>query len=204
VPQPLGDHEIAAYRDRLSEAALGLFAERGYEGVTLRAIADALGCSPMTPYRYFANKDAIFAAVRAAAYNRFAAAQEAAVASTDDLIGRLTALGVSYLRFASEEPHAYRLMFGLSQPSPDGYPELREAELRAWVPLHAAIAGAIEAGLLEGDPDTVAHVFWASVHGLASLHLAGKLALGRTVEDLLGPVQTTLVRGNLAPAKETT
>jgi AcrR family transcriptional regulator len=204
VPQPLRDHEIAAYRERLSEVALELFAERGYEGVTLRAIADALGCSPMTPYRYFANKDAIFAAVRAAAYNRFAAAQEAAAASTDDLIGRLSALGASYVRFASEEPQAYRLMFGLSQPSPDGYPELREAELRAWVPLHAAIAGAIEAGLLEGDPDTVAHVFWATVHGLASLHLAGKLALGKTVEDLLGPVQMTLVRGNLAPAKETT
>jgi AcrR family transcriptional regulator len=204
VPQPLTDHEIAAYRDRLTAAALELFGERGYDGVTLRSIAEALGCSPMTPYRYFANKDAIFAAVRTAAYDRFAAAQEAAVASTEDLIGRLGALGAAYFRFAREEPQAYRLMFGLSQPDPDAYPELRRAEQRAWAPLRAALAGAIEAGLLEGDPDTVAHVFWAATHGLVSLHLAGKLARGRTFEDLLAPIQRTLVRGNLATPEEPT
>jgi AcrR family transcriptional regulator len=202
VPQPLKDHEIAAYRERLTAAALALFGERGYEGVTLRAIAEALGCSPMTPYRYFADKDEIFAAVRAAAYDRFAAAQEAAVASSDDPIGRLSALGDAYVRFALEEPQAYRLMFGLSQPNPDAYPDLRRAELRAWAPLRASIAGAIEAGLLEGDPDTLAHVFWAATHGLVSLHLAGKLVLGRTFEDLLGPVLQTLVRGNRAGAEE--
>ena len=40
----------------------------------MRQLADDLGCSPMTPYRYFRDKDAILAAVRAAAFDRFAAA----------------------------------------------------------------------------------------------------------------------------------
>ena len=44
----------------------------------MRQLADALGCSPMTPYRYFRNKDEILAAVRTAAFDRFAAALEEA------------------------------------------------------------------------------------------------------------------------------
>ena len=42
-----------------------LFAEHGVEAVTMRQLAAALGVSPMTPYRYFKDKDAILAAVRA-------------------------------------------------------------------------------------------------------------------------------------------
>ncbi len=41
--------------------------------MTLRALAAELGCSPMTPYRYFENKAELFAVVRADAFRRFAA-----------------------------------------------------------------------------------------------------------------------------------
>ena len=63
----LREDEIAEFRARLVEVATHLFARRGYEGVTLRAISEAMDCSPMTPYRYFRGKEGIFAAVRAAA-----------------------------------------------------------------------------------------------------------------------------------------
>jgi hypothetical protein len=33
-----------------------------------------------------------------------------------------------------------------------------------------------------------AHILWAQVHGLVSLHLAGKLELGCSLEDLLPEV----------------
>ena len=56
--------DIEAYRDRIVDVATGLFAERGYAGVTFRSLAERLGCSAMTPYRYFSNKEEIFAAVR--------------------------------------------------------------------------------------------------------------------------------------------
>jgi len=68
VPRILSEDEIQDFRTSLCEVAERLFADCGYEGVTLRAIAAELGCSPMTPYRYFDNKEAIFTAVRMAAF----------------------------------------------------------------------------------------------------------------------------------------
>jgi AcrR family transcriptional regulator len=194
--------EIARYRKRLTEVASGLFAERGYEGVTLRAIAAELGCSPMTPYRYFRDKREIFSAVRTAAYERFARAQERALASATNPLERLVALGRSYVDFGIEQPDAYRLMFELSQPHPGRFPAQRVAETRAWEPIRSTIADVIYAGVLEGDPDTVAHVFWASMHGIVSLHLARKLSRGRTIEDLWQPLASTLVRGNRPERKD--
>ena len=44
----------------------------------MRALAEDLGCSAMTPYRYFHDKQEILAAVRAAAFDRFADAMEKA------------------------------------------------------------------------------------------------------------------------------
>ena len=67
----LTQDEITSFRGEICEAATRLFAEHGYGGVTLRAISAEVGCSPMTPYRYFADKNAIFTAVRAAAFERF-------------------------------------------------------------------------------------------------------------------------------------
>ena len=71
--------EVEAFRDSLCAVATERFAERGYEGVTLRGLARELGCSPMTPYRYFENKAEIFEAVRTAAFERFAAALQQAL-----------------------------------------------------------------------------------------------------------------------------
>lgn len=192
----LSAEKIDAFRERLVEAAAHLFARRGYDGVTLRAIATELGCSPMTPYRYFRDKQEIFAAVRARAFERFADDQEQACRDGGEPLAVLGQLGRAYVRFALADPEAYRLMFELGQPLPDSYPELRAAQLRSISPLRQWIGRAVEAGRLEGDPAVLTHVFWSGAHGIASLQLAGKLALGCGIEDLIEPVLRTLSRGN--------
>jgi len=192
----LSTDQIDDFRDRLVSVAGRLFARRGYDGVTLRAIASELGCSPMTPYRYFRDKAAIFAAVRTAAYTSFGDAQEQCCAEPAGPIETLAALGTAYVEFALDSPDAYRLMFELGQPDPDGFPELRAAELRSISPLRESMRRAVDAGLIAGDPDVLTHVFWSGVHGIASLHLAGKLAFGCEIGDLLQPVLHTLFMGN--------
>ncbi len=191
----LSEEEIQTFRERLVEIATRLFVRDGYAGVTLRAIAREMGCSPMTPYRYFRDRDEIFAAVRAAAYREFAEAQEAAILPGQSPLERLAALGRAYVAFALERPDAYRLQFSLSQPCPDGYPDVREGELRAWHPLSRAVEEAVRAGELEGDPEVLAHLLWSATHGLVSLHLAGKLVMGPELGDLLPPLLSSLIRG---------
>ena len=90
---------------------------------------------------------------------------EAATGGRSERAARLLALGKAYVDFALAEPHAYRLMFELGQPDPDGHPELREAELRAWAPLREAVRAAVEAGRLRGDVDLLAHGFWLGTAG---------------------------------------
>lgn len=195
----LSHDEISSYREQICAVATRLFAEHGYAGVTLRGIANALGCSPMTPYRYFADKQAIFSAVRAAAFARFADAQEEAVQGAAEPTARLARLARAYVRFALDEPHAYRIMFELDQtPEPEDR-ELRDEETRAWTVLLGAIHAAVEAGALEGDPDTLAHLYWGGLHGIVSLHLAGKLRLGRDLADLTDAMLSALLDGTRKP-----
>ena len=78
MPRVLTETDVADFRERLCSAAERLFAERGPDAVTMRQLAAELGVSPMTPYRYFHDKDDILAAVRANGFNRFAEALETA------------------------------------------------------------------------------------------------------------------------------
>lgn len=177
--------QIEVFRDRAISAATALFAELGYEAVTMRALAAKLGCSPMTPYRYFDNKEELFAQVRREAFTRFADRQ---CAAGDGLRGaeRLARLGQTYVEFALDDPGAYRIMFELEQPSSGEYPDLDAEVARSFSYLHCSVEEAVDDGSLSGDPLTLAHLMWARVHGIVSLHLAGKLVMGRTLHDLVG------------------
>jgi AcrR family transcriptional regulator len=176
VPRVLSSDDVEAFRNRLCEAAERLFAERGPEAVTMRELAQALGVSPMTPYRYFKDKDAILAAVRAAAFARFAVRLEAAMALPADPLHRSRSAGEAYVDFALSEPQAYRLMFDLNQPTEGDYPELQAAIVRARRTMTVHIEAMIEAGLLEGDAELIGHMFWSILHGMLMLQLSGKLA----------------------------
>lgn len=180
----LTDEQISAHRRRIVDAATALVAEHGYEAVSMRRIARELGESPMTAYRYFEGRDEIFAALRTEAYRRFADAQLAAFRASDEPMARLLALREAYIAFALREPDAYRVMFQLDQPEPCAYPELGAEGERAFDYLLRAVEAAIEAGAMQGEPLTMAHLLWAQVHGMVTLHLAGKLTLGCTLEDL--------------------
>ena len=53
MPKVLSDAEIQDFRHRMLFVAERAFAEQGIEGVSMRQLAQQLGCSAMTPYRYF-------------------------------------------------------------------------------------------------------------------------------------------------------
>ncbi len=180
MPRPaLQPAEVDAFRKKAVEAAMHLFAEEGYAAVTMRGLGAALGVSAMTPYRYLSGKDELFALCRAEAFRRFGDRLEAALAKPGNPIDRLRRLKQAYIGFALEQPDAYRIMFEVREPTASE-PQAK----RAFGCLHRTVAEAVEAGELDGDPLTLAHLFWASTHGLVSLHLAGRLVSGRRLEQL--------------------
>jgi AcrR family transcriptional regulator len=167
MPKTLSPEDLEAFRTRLCNVAEKLFAAHGPDGVTMREMADALGVSSMTPYRYFKDKDDILAAVRTRAFNRFAAAMESVRARRQP--------GNSYLDFALANPAAYRLMFDVSQPTYAEYPELVQAMDRARLTMGSRLHELAASGRFSGDVELAAYVYWSTMHGAVMLELAGLL-----------------------------
>jgi AcrR family transcriptional regulator len=193
MPKVLSTADIADFRERLCDAAETQFGAHGLDGITIRALAAELGVSAMTPYRYFDDKDEIIAAVQARAFARFAAALEAET----DADAAAFARGVSraYVRFAFEHPEAYRLMFDISQPNRDKYPELAAAADRARKTMTAYVCALVDAKLIEGDPELIGHVYWAQIHGLVMLKLSDNLSPHLSFEAIAAEAARALAEG---------
>ena len=106
MPRYLTEKDIADFRAELCQVATERFARFGYEGVTMRQLAEALGCSPKTPYRYFKDKADILATVRTEAFSRFADTLEAAAAKGEGPLDKARLVGNAYLGFADEHPRS--------------------------------------------------------------------------------------------------
>ncbi len=197
----LTDAELDDFRNLICEVATRIFAEKGYRAVTMRAIAAEIRCSPMKPYRYFKNKEAIFEQVRRSTYRSLTEAAGRAVAGIADPVASLAAFGEVYICFALEKPDIYRILFELPQIKGLKPAELSEEEKKGWEQLHGIFQRAIDAGILSGDPNMLAHMFWAGVHGLLSLHLAGKLRYGQSLQSMVRPMIATLIAGSQASGK---
>ena len=199
MPRVLTEEAVGEFRERLIDAAERLFAQKGLEAVTLRQLAAEVGVSPMTPYRYFADKTAILAAVRARAFNRHAEALEAAwSAHQGDPIAASNAVGQAYVDFAFAHPEAYKLMFDLSQPDETDYPELMAAADRSRRTMTQHLEGLAAAGVFQGDPGLVGHMYWAALHGAIMLAFSGKLQHAYNARRLIPALTEALGRGVFA------
>lgn len=193
----LTESQVQDCRDRIRAVAERHFATRGLAATSLRGIAADLGWAPASLYRYFRNKDELLSATRAAAHDRFSDRIEAAYAQPGDLWTRSRALGDAYVDFAFDEPAAYQLIFALEQADGDKTPALRAAEDRSRRTLTGYLEDMVAAGLLEGDPELLGHVYWSAIHGLIVLQMAGKLKPSLPFDMIRHEITRLLTRGAL-------
>ena len=167
------ESERQQLRQAILDGAASLFLEKGYQEFSMRQVAERIGYSATTIYRYFADKDALLFAVVDQGFERFRAALEEAARSTGDGLERVTALGRAYIRFGLENPAYYQMMFMqrgdyLSTPK-EGSDEPR---LASFLVLQRAVEAAIDAGALRpGDALDYSNALWALVLGVTSLAL---------------------------------
>jgi AcrR family transcriptional regulator len=202
MPRDLSSAEVKSFRRRLCVAAEKLFAERGLHAVTIRELARALGVSTMTPYRYFQDKEDILAAVRAAAFERFAEALESAASAKGNARARAGAVGHAYLEFAFNEPNAYKLMFDVRYTDDGRFPDLVSAGRRARRTMTAYMKDLVAEGYLAGNPEILGRIFWAMVHGLVMLHLTGRLDPKPDFATLHQTAMRFLARGAAASPRQ--
>lgn len=214
-PRPRRNEQQTNLQEAIKETAWKQLAELGGPALSLRAIARELGITAPAIYNYFPDRDALVTALIIDAYQTFGDAQIVARDSVpeEDLVGRLSALGMAYRAWAHAFPQRYQLIFGTPIP---GY----EAPYETVMPIAArslsGLVGVVEAirvaGRLnvEGFPEvmpeyranfeiwknlggsevdllslSVAVLIWAHVHGLVSLELTGNLPPFGTTGDAL-------------------
>jgi AcrR family transcriptional regulator len=162
-----------ADRERLILATARELAEQqGWDAVTTRRLAERIEYSQPVLYSHFRGKREIIGAVALEGAAEMAAALRAAASAADGSRAQVTALTRAYLDFAARSPAVYDAMFQL-----DGGLAFAKADTPE--PLQDAFAALLESlGEVAGDgvhPALFTEVFWAALHGLATLTRAGRL-----------------------------
>ncbi|HXH08365.1 MAG TPA: TetR/AcrR family transcriptional regulator [Alphaproteobacteria bacterium] len=93
------------------DAALALFAQKGYRGTTTKEIAQAAGCSEATIFKHFVTKDELYSAIlESKASIEETVARAAQAAARKDDAGVFCAVGREALLRTEEDPSLMRLL----------------------------------------------------------------------------------------------
>jgi AcrR family transcriptional regulator len=193
-----GTYHHGNLREALIEAALALVERGGVAAASLRAAARRAGVSQTAPYRHFADKEALLAAVAEQGFRAMTAAmREALGRAGDEPLPRFRALGSAYVEFARTHPSYLRVMFGREISDRAAHPSLADAAAETFRLLVDAVAACQRAGLVrDDDPAELAVSAWSMVHGFASLLIDGQLAVaGRSGQELSETVARDLFLG---------
>ncbi|VXB33671.1 TetR family transcriptional regulator [Microbacterium sp. 8M] len=173
------------------------------EPYSMRSVARRAGVSPAAPYRHFADRDALDAAVAVEGFTQLrdelaaALAQVPSSASAEDAV---SALGLAYVGFALRRPAVFRLMFGNPCDPAD------DERVRAADQLHVVLDRAIARLFPEVPSAGLSVALWSLAHGLAFLHLDGKLSAepATDVGDRVSAAVSAVFRiGRAIPEKNT-
>lgn len=165
---------------------------------SLRALARRAGVSQTAPYRHFEDRDALETALAADGFIDLKAALVGQGDGIPATVDGLVDFAVAYVAFALRRPAIFRLMFG--NECTDSAPAVVEAAQELRDLLATALCNVFESE----DMDALATACWALVHGLAVLHLDGKLDVSdaeATAERVRATFAAVLSVGSLRPAR---
>ncbi|WP_030317616.1 TetR/AcrR family transcriptional regulator [Streptomyces sp. NRRL B-3229] len=162
-----------AERERLIVATAREIAEQqGWDAVTTRRLAERIEYSQPVLYSHFRGKREIIGAVAVEGAAEIAVAVRAATAGATGPRERVSALARAYLDFAARNPAVYDALFqldgGLAFAQEDTPESLKDAFAALLESLGEVAGEGVDTGLFT-------ELFWASLHGLATLTRAGRL-----------------------------
>lgn len=212
------EREKEELRGKILDAARELFVAEGYDAVTMRKIAQAIEYSPTAIYLHFRDKQAVVDAICDTDFLKLAT-RFRKIAEIADPIDRLRAAGHAYADFAMKHPNHYRLMFMTPHPPCDPERSALDVGNRdedAYAFVHWTVSEAIAQGRIReelDDPDLVAQMVWAAIHGWVSLRMTKnneawvdwrptKRSIEAMVEMTIRGVVRTVAEGRALPSSK--
>jgi AcrR family transcriptional regulator len=205
IKRPPGRPRDEALQERRREAildqAVAVFAEHGYPNGDVQWIADAIGMSKGTVYRYFPTKEDLFLAAVERGVRQLHEHTAAATASESDPIDGMVAAVRAYLKFFKSRPQLVELFIqeraefkALRRPA---YFKHRDARQGPWRQTIAALIGA--GRLREIPPERVIDVLGDVLYGtMFTNHVAGR---NKPFDEQAQDIVNVLFHGILADAE---
>ena len=188
----------ASRRGEILLAAKRLFVEDGFDRVTMRRIANAVGVSATALYVYFPDKDAILQAIAAESFTELSAAHRLAMHASRPAAENLRIGLRTYVDFALAHPDEYRLIFLRFGQQTDFNPCKDVAEADAGFNLLvASVQAMIDEGQFPPKPAMLmAEAIWACLHGLVALLLMHRDIVESDVATLIDQVIDMAIDGS--------
>lgn len=179
-----------ATRDVILNATAALLAAGGEDGFSIRELCARAGVTAPTVYHHFGDKAALVARVVDDCFAEF----DRAAAAIDDPADPVEALRHAfdrYVEYGRAHPSHYRVLFARRPTRPSA------AAASSYERLRSRVRAVAEAGRLRASVEDASAAFWAAVHGVTSLLIAG-------FAPPLGPSATALVRDAMLAQLTTT
>lgn len=186
-------------REALLEAAELELIEKGAEKFSLRGVAKRAGVSHAAPAPHFGDVTGLLSALASISFKRFAQAMQSSSDAVEDnhpekFKAKLVAIGMGYIKYASEHPDMFDLQFSSERIDPSKA-LLEKLSSNSYDVLEAHVQAVLKLDdrKLEDEPDA-APMMWATTHGLASLFARRKRNGGPQGQELQDAFERILWR----------
>lgn len=177
-------------REAILEAAKNIVLKEGWQAVSIRKIADAIGYSLPVVYNHFENKDAILEEFVKQGFEMLGKTMATTKGKSEDPAQQLTDMAIAYFEFAFLQREYYQMMFGLGMPSCERVSQIPEIGNYASIVI-STIQVLSNAQQIEEKTILKYHTFWSILHGLSSINMVNMTATPNEMQQrvLLDAVQ---------------
>ena len=191
------DHSREELREMALSAAEQIVVEQGYEGLSARKVASAIGYTVGTLYLVFENIDDLILNINARTLDRLHAKMTASQAQSGEAREHLLQLGQVYIRYANDDPHRWAMVFE--------HRFSEDREVPAWYQekitrMFAVVEEALMPLAKHRTPREVtqaSRAIWGGVHGICILALTDTLGIAGvdSVQELTRSLISNYLKG---------
>ena len=187
-------------RAEILQAAERIFVRDGYQGATIRKIAEEVGVSSTALYMHFRDKDEMLLEIVEGVITTLSEASAEIAARPLDAVIRVRLIAESYIEFGFDNPNAYWLVYGSGgEMISQRHARVSQMSARCFERFRATV-GELEADgrIAVGSTDLAAQIIWSACHGLVSLRICRPNLAWESQEDLMRGLLDSVLTGLLA------
>jgi AraC-like DNA-binding protein len=194
-------------RQEILTAALDIFANEGYQQLSVRRLAEKIGYSPTSIYLHFKDKADLFECVCEQTFGQLSAIFDAIVGRAATPLDALRQNCRAYVDFGLKHPEQYTVAFMLDsgqRPAPSQILLKFPTAMTAFQQLRNGVAACMVSGdFPASDPEIVSQIIWAGLHGITALLVVKPSFPWRDRNRLIDLVIETTLAGLKLTASET-